>query len=209
MGSIAGRNTASYITSRQNVSFAPQTASNFEPSGSRLMRFSLADQQGWLDGSSVRLIFKLTNLSGTGPLQPITDSPASMFRKMRVIANGSAVLEDIEEYGRVHQMFSELLPAQRRYNNTAESWGGANLASGLDSPVHLDPIIGLIVSAPWWFTSCPHFLSQGKMCPLSMVPIILGVECGGWTIASRVQPTPGRFLGLGLWLMSCQWTNRF
>ena len=88
------------------------------------MRFSLADQQGWLDGGTVRLIFKLTNLSVTGSLQAVTDSPASMFRRMQVIANGSAVIEDIEEYGRVHQMFSELLPAQRRFNNTAESWGG-------------------------------------------------------------------------------------
>ncbi len=137
---FAGRNTASYCSSRQSVSFAPQTASNFAPCGSRLMRFSLADQQGWLDGGTVRLIFKLTNLKPTGTLQPITDSPASMFRRMRVIADGSAVLEDVEEFGRCYQLFSNLLPAHRRYNNTAESWGGAFLASGLDSPVQLDPI---------------------------------------------------------------------
>ncbi len=124
---FAGRNTASYITARQNVSFAPQTASNFKPSGSRLMNLSLADQQGWLDGGSVRLIFKLTNLKVTGTLQPVSDSPASLFRRMRVIANGSAVIEDVEEYSRVHQMFSELLPAQRRYNNIAEAWGEPSL----------------------------------------------------------------------------------
>ncbi len=172
---FAGRNTASYITSRANASFAPQTASNFKPSGSRLMRFSLADQQGWLDGGTVRLVFKLTNLSGTGPLQPITDSPASLFRRLRVVANGSAVLEDCEEYGRVHQMFSELLPSQRRYNNITETWGGANLASGLDSPVHPDPI-----PADSERTFCVHlmssFLGQGKMIPLAMVPVILELE---------------------------------
>ena len=92
---FSGRNTASYITQRSSVSFAPQTASNFKPAGSRLMRFSLADQQGWLDGGTVRLIFKLTNLHVTGSLQAVTDSPASMFRRMRVIANGSAVIEEI------------------------------------------------------------------------------------------------------------------
>ena len=125
----------------------------------------------------MRLVFKLTNLSGTGPLQPITNSPASMFRRMRVIANGSAVIEDIEEYGRVHQMFSELLPSQRRYNNITETWGGANLASGLDSPVHPDPI-----PADSERTFCVHlmssFLGQGKMIPLSMVPVILELELG-------------------------------
>ena len=66
------------------------------------MRFSLADQQGWLDGGTVRLIFKLTNLHVTGSLQPITDSPASIFRRTREIFNGSAVLDDCEEHGRVH-----------------------------------------------------------------------------------------------------------
>ena len=141
------------------------------------MRFSLADQQGWLDGGTVRLIFKLTNLHVSGSLQPITDSPASMFRRMRVIANGSAVVEDVEEYGRVHQMFSELLPAQRRFNNTAETWGGAFLASGLDSPVHVHPI-----ASDCERTVCVHlmssFLGQGKMIPLSMVPVILELELG-------------------------------
>ncbi len=96
---------------------------------------------------------------------------------MRAIANGSAVIEDIEEYGRVHQMFSELLPAQRRYNNTAESWGGAFLASGLDRAVQLDPIeadsersvVAHLMSS---------FLGQGKMIPLSMVPVILELELG-------------------------------
>ncbi len=174
---FAGKNTASYMTSRSSVSFAPQTASNFKTSGSRLMRFSLMDQQGWLDGGTVRLVFKITNLHVSGSLAPITDSPASMFRRMRVIANGSAVIEDIEDYGRVHQLFSELLPAQRRYNNTAESWGGANLASGLDSPVHIAPI-----EADCERTVCVHlmssFLGQGKMIPLSMVPVILELELG-------------------------------
>jgi hypothetical protein len=174
---FAGRNTASYITQRSSVTFAPQTSANLRTSGSRLLRFSLADQQGWLDGGTVRLVFKLTNLHVSGSLQPITDSPASMFRRMRVIANGSAVIEDIEEYGRCHQMFSELLPAQRRFNNTAESWGGANLASGLDSPVHVDPI-----EADCERTVCVHlmssFLGQGKMIPLSMVPVILELELG-------------------------------
>ncbi len=125
----------------------------------------------------MRLVFKITNLHVSGSLAPVTDSPASMFRRMRVIANGSAVIEDIEDYGRVHQLFSELLPAQRRFNNTAESWGGANLASGLDSPVHIAPIesdcggtvrVHLIIS----------FLGQGKLIALSMVPFLLELELG-------------------------------
>jgi hypothetical protein len=42
------------------VSFAPQAASNFTPQDVRLMRFNLADQNGWLEGNTLRLIFTCT-----------------------------------------------------------------------------------------------------------------------------------------------------
>ena len=47
-------NTASYITERRNCSFAPQSGGNFGPNGVRLLRFNLADQQGFLDGQTLR-----------------------------------------------------------------------------------------------------------------------------------------------------------
>ena len=126
---FGGRNTASYVIARRACTFSPSSASSWKPSGVRLVRFNLADHGGgWLDPSTVRLVFTLTNLHATGSLTPVVDSPASMFRRVRIIANGSAVLEDVEEYGRVFQMFSELLPSQRRYNNIAETWGGTGSA---------------------------------------------------------------------------------
>ena len=109
---FAGRNTASYIVARRGVTFSPSSASSWKPSGVRLVRFNLADQAGWLDASTLRLAFTLTNLHESETLQPLTDSPASMFRRFRVIANGSAVIEDIEEYSRVFQLFMELLPSE-------------------------------------------------------------------------------------------------
>ena len=54
---FSGSNTASYITDRRSVH---SRLRNFKPGGSRLLRFSLADEQGWLVGGTVRLIFKLT-----------------------------------------------------------------------------------------------------------------------------------------------------
>ncbi len=174
---FSGSNTASYITDRRQVSFAPQSASNFKPSGSRLMRFSLADEQGFLDGATVRLIFKLTNLSGENPLTPLCDSPASMFRRLRILCNGSGVVEDIEQYDWVHQMFSELLPSQRRMNNICESWGGSNAPSTLSAPG-----AGAPIAADSERTVVVHlmssFLSQGKMIPLSLIPAVLELELG-------------------------------
>ncbi len=77
----------------------------------------------------------------------------------------------------MHQLFSELLPSQRRYNNITEAWGGAFIASGLDSPVHPDPI-----ETDGERTVCVHLMSsvlgQGKCIPLNMVPVILELELG-------------------------------
>ncbi len=174
---FSGSNTASYITDRRQVSFAPQSASNFKPSGSRLMRFSLADEQGFLDGGTVRLIFKITNLNVTGSLTPMTDSPASMFRRLRILCNGSGVVEDVEQYNRVHQMFSLMLPAQRRMNDICESWGGTGAASTLSQPA-----LGAPIPPDSERTVVVHlmssFFSQGKYIALSLIPAILELELG-------------------------------
>ena len=105
---VAGKHTASFITARRAATFAPSSAASWPAKG--LIRFNLADHAGWLDGGTVRLIFTLTNLSATAALTPICVSPACLFRRVRIIANGSACLEDIEDYARVFQLFSELPP---------------------------------------------------------------------------------------------------
>lgn len=171
---FGSRNTASYVTARRAATFHPSSASSWKPSGVRLMRFNLADQAGWLDGSTMRLCFTLTNLSGASALTPIVDSPASMLRRVRVIANGSAVLEDVEEYGRVYQLFSDLLSAQKRYNNIAETWGATSATSSFDVPFTVDAIPA-DSSRQVCVTLLSSFLSQGKMVPLSMLPIT--IEC--------------------------------
>ncbi len=102
----ASSQTSSYITSRSMSSWPPNTASDFSPSGSRLMRFSLAQERGWLDSGTLRLLFRITNRSPTGALVPVTDSPASMFRSLRIVASGSSELERIDDYGRTHQLKS-------------------------------------------------------------------------------------------------------
>jgi hypothetical protein len=169
-----GRNTASYITERRSCSFQPQSGGIFSPNGIRLMRFNLADQSGWLQGDTVRLTFQIQN-TGAAPLVPVVDSPASMLRRVRLIANGSAICEDIEEYSRVHQMFSLLLPSDRRYNDIRESWGATLQAASLDEPFVADPIpVGGSRTVVVHLLS--SFLSQGKNIPLNMIPLVLELE---------------------------------
>jgi len=185
---FAGQSSASYVIERRGVSFAPQTASDFKPGGVRLMRFSLADQMGWLVGDTVRLVLTLHNARVPVPpsdgnpgdprsLNPITDSPASIFRRMRLTANGSATIEDVEEYGRTHQIFSTLLPAQRRMNDIAESWGGSEANPTLGYPAVGEPIPGQRAR-----TVVVHllssFLSQGRNIALNAIPLVLELELG-------------------------------
>ena len=175
--SFAGKTSASYVTERRSVSFAPQAASNFTPQGVRLMRFNLADQNGWLEGDTLRLIFTLHNASTDALLTPITDSPAGMFRRVRLIGNGSAMIEDIEEYGRVHEMFTMLQSSGRRFNTHTEGWGSSAALHQhtFDDPGAPDPIDAnkartVVVKL------LSSFLTQGKAIPLNMVPVVIEIE---------------------------------
>ncbi len=71
------------------------------------------------------MICLLSNLSTATALAPTAVSPACMFRRVRIIANGSCVVEDIADYSRVFQMFARLSPPQRRFGNMVEFKGGA------------------------------------------------------------------------------------
>jgi hypothetical protein len=172
---FAGKTSASYVTERRSCSFAPQAASNFTPQGVRLMRFNLADQNGWLLGNTLRLVFTIHNATANA-LNPRTDSPASMFRRVRLIGNGSAMIEDIEEYGRVHEMFARLRSSAERYNDHAEGWGITPAHDcTLNNPGVADPIPGnkartVVVKL------LSSFLTQGKAIPLNMVPVVLELE---------------------------------
>jgi hypothetical protein len=89
------------------------------------------------------------------------------------------MIEDIEEYGRVHEMFSMLQSSARRYNSHAEGWGSTDLHSAtLNFPGAPDPIPGnsartVVVKL------LSSFLTQGKAIPLNMVPVVIELELAG------------------------------
>ena len=173
---FGNRSTASYITERRSSTFAPQTSADITPAGSRLLCFALSDQSGFLDGATVRLAFKLNSLAGT-VLHPLGDSPISLFRRLRVIANGSSVIEDIEDLSRVSQLLSLLKPSTQRYNDCTASWGGAATGYDLENP----ELVASIPADASRYVLCQlpsSFLNQGKAIPLSMVPLVLELELG-------------------------------
>ena len=117
---------SSYITDRRSVTFWPSGSNIYKPtSGNRVLKFSLnAEDNAWLDPQSVRIFFTLQNPDpGTynNKLRPLSP-PYSFFRRMRIIA-GNQVVEDFDNYNRVHHMFSKMMSQGARKDEANEGFG--------------------------------------------------------------------------------------
>ena len=104
---------ASYVTNRRSVSFFPQGSNIYKPlQGTKVMKINLTGD-GWLDPTTVQLQFKLQN----GEAKPLLllGGPHVFFRRMRIICNGT-IVEDIDQYNRIHEMFHVLSNTNNRIN---------------------------------------------------------------------------------------------
>ena len=111
------QNTANYCLTNRSVSYFAESGNKFDPVSSRVIRFRIADQ-GFLEASSVRLKFTLTNLSTSADLAP--NAPClSMFRRARLFAS-SQLCEDVTELATQASLTTRLLPADRTLNDSIE-----------------------------------------------------------------------------------------
>ena len=112
------------ITDRRSVSFFPTTSNVYKPSsGARVLKFSLnGEDNTWLDPQSVRIFLTLSFKDGGTfkKVRPLS-SPYSFFRRMRIIA-GSQVVEDFDNYNRVHRMFSKSMSQGARRDEANEGF---------------------------------------------------------------------------------------
>ena len=98
---------ASYVQERKFVTCYPQGSNIYSTNGTKLTKI-LISGDSWTDPSTSRVMFDLVNMdpSAARQLRPL-GGPSSFFRRMRVLC-GAQVVEDIDNYNRVHQMFSYL-----------------------------------------------------------------------------------------------------
>ena len=112
-----------YVTARQSVSFHPSGSNIYRPiGGTKVLKIVLSDGQGsWLDPKTVRLQFDVVNneTDSTKRLRPI--APWVFFKRMRITAGG-ALVEEITEYSRTHEMFHMMKPADVRDNDLTEGF---------------------------------------------------------------------------------------
>ena len=98
---------ASYIQERKSVTFHPQGSNIYSTNGTKLIKL-LVSGDSWMDPSTFRVMFDLVNMDSDAAkeLRPL-GGPSSFFRRMRVLCGGQ-VVEDIDNYNRVHQIFHSL-----------------------------------------------------------------------------------------------------
>ena len=167
---------ASYITNRRSVSYFPQVGNQYSPNGVKVIRLMLTGDS-WVDPSTIRVMFNLVN-NGTvnQKLYPVS-GPWCFFRRLRVLCGGQ-LLEDIDYYNKVHEMFhmfqsdavrrnddSEgFLAPEYNLNNTyvTTSAGCAIAGAGGYMTVAFRPLSGLI--------------NQDKYLPIRYAPITLEFE---------------------------------
>ena len=156
---------ASYVTNRRSVSFFPSGSDTYSStSGVKVIKIKL-NGTDWLDPSTVKVMFTVNNTAGT---MTFLSGGHSFFRRLRVVCNGQ-IVEDIDDYNRVCEMFNVLQSASVRQNDEIESvarWDG----------VTPDETLVQGGSRTIGMKLCSGLLNQTKMLPIRYCPLELELE---------------------------------
>ena len=115
---------ASYVTNRRNASFYSSGAQEYiSNQGARVVRITI-NGDGWLDPSTVRLLMTVNNKDATANhTLRLISPPWSFFRRSRLLYAGQ-VCEDLDNYGRTHELFHVLTSKSNRENDDVQGFGG-------------------------------------------------------------------------------------
>lgn len=180
---------ASYINDRRYVTFHTQGGNTYTPTGVKVMKFQITGDN-WLDPSSFRVGFDLYNNSpsttaGTKNLYPLS-GPHSFFKRLRVLCNGQ-IVEDIDDYNRVHEMFTNLQPREKRDDDEAEGFGNMwdieyDVSTGDRTTLTENVASKKLSRIPQGqyrrvlFKPLSGLLSQSKYIPLRYCPLTIELE---------------------------------
>lgn len=187
---------ASYITDRRSVTFHPQGSNVYTTSsGTRLIKINLTGD-GWVDPSTVRVMFNVQNdeTDAAKRLRPLS-GPHSFFRRLRVLCGGQ-VVEDIDNYNRVHEMMNTLVSKHSRQNEDGEAFGLRwNAHDWINSQVDTDNFKGIAQgeSQTVLFKPLSGLLNQPKYLPIRYMPLVLELEL----VDKATEPIVSNFSGTG------------
>ena len=106
---------APYVTDRRTCIFYASGGNQYSSSGVNVCKSNMVSYQ-WLNPSSFRVVFTLTNLHPASPInviKPLHWNPAVLFRRCRVTCGG-VVIEDIDDFNRLILMMTALKPVDEQ-----------------------------------------------------------------------------------------------
>jgi hypothetical protein len=168
---------ASYVTERKSVTFHPQGSNVYTATGTKLIKL-LITGDSWLDPSTFRVMFDVQNMGTVDQQLRVISGPHSFFRRMRILCGGQ-VIEDIDDYNRVHELFSTMTAGDSRVNTNAESFGqkwdiDGKFVNALTSANFPGIIAGQ--SQTVLFKPLSGLLNQNKFIPTRYCPITIELE---------------------------------
>ena len=178
-------NTASYITERNSSTFWAVGSNEYSPTGVRVVKL-LVNGDGWLDPSTTKVQFDLVNKDAK-TLRTLSGGWA-FFRRLRILCNG-ALIEDIDMYNHVHEMFSDLQARHVQENINVENFGisydsiyGKELiktpTGGVGLTYFKDNFVGVAANdtRSVSFSLLSGILNQPKFLPLRYCPLTIEME---------------------------------
>ena len=192
---------ASYINDRRSVTYHSSGSNIYGPNaGTRLIKLQITGDR-WLDPSTVRVMFDLNNTEET-PEDAAPDKelrvlggPWTFFRRMRLLAGGQ-VIEDIDNFDRVSEMFSTLTSKDSRVNDDAEGFGDSRSITEWHTNNYNKNTfrgIGTKKKQTVLFRPLSGLLMQSKFIPIRYCPLTIELE----VIDNLTDPIVSKFYGTG------------
>ena len=175
---------ASYITNRRSVSFFPHGGNQYSVQGVKVIKLVLTGDQ-WLDPGTVRIQFALRNLGAAGQQLRTLGGPWTFFRRVRILAGGQ-ILEDMDDYNRMHEMFHVMQAPVHRINDDILGFGrrwDLDVAQGLYNGIEGQQ------SKVVMFKLLSGIFNQEKFLPIRYMPITIELELTSMAEDVLIYPT--------------------
>ena len=119
--SLGLKDGASYIQNRRSATIF-SSVNQASPQGVQSIKFNISSSQEWCDPQSVIISFDVCNDDAAKALYPSTPGAHCLFDKYSCRI-ASTEVENIDHYGRTCEMFSRLIPTEKKLNDGALGFG--------------------------------------------------------------------------------------
>ena len=165
---------ATYVTDRKSVTYYTSGSNEYSTSGTKLVKI-VANSDGWMDPSTLRISFDVLNTADAAVLLRPLSGGWSFFRRLRILCGG-VIIEDISEFNRTQELFTTLINKNSKVNIDAEGFGLSPFDYTTAETIANFPGIAGGQSQTITFTPLSGILSQPKYLPLRYAPLTFELE---------------------------------